>query len=62
MKILLTGATGYIAKRLLPVLLENRHEVVCCVRDANRFDTSRFHNDKISVVEVDFYRYDQEYR
>jgi len=54
MKILLTGATGYIAKRLLPVLLENNHEVICCVRDTNRFDVSRFHNNKLSVVEVDF--------
>jgi len=54
MKILLTGATGYIAKRLLPVLLENGHEVACCVRDANRFDKSRFNSQKLSVVEVDF--------
>jgi len=54
MKILLTGATGYIAKRLLPVLLEQGHEVVCCVRDTNRFDVNRFHNDRLSVVEVDF--------
>ena len=37
MKILLTGATGYIGKRLLPVLIENGHEVVCCVRDKKRF-------------------------
>jgi uncharacterized protein YbjT (DUF2867 family) len=54
MKILLTGATGYIAKRLLPVLLRNGHEVVCCVRDTHRFDTTRFQNDPVSVVEVDF--------
>lgn len=54
MKILLTGATGYIAKRLLPVLLENGHEVVCCVRDTNRFNASRFNGYKITVVEVDF--------
>ncbi|MEI7500228.1 MAG: SDR family oxidoreductase [Bacteroidota bacterium] len=54
MKILLTGATGYIAKRLLPVLLENGHEVVCCVRDIKRFDFSRFKSDNLSVVEVDF--------
>ena len=38
MKILLTGATGYIAKLLLPVLLDNEHQVVCCVRDKNRFE------------------------
>ena len=40
MKILLTGATGYIGKRLLPVLLSKGHEVVCCVRDRARFDVS----------------------
>ncbi len=38
MKILLTGATGYIGKRLLPVLIEAGHHVVCCVRDLNRFN------------------------
>ena len=59
MKILLTGATGYIAKRLLPVLLEKGHEVVCCVRDTNRFDTTRFQSDRLSVVEVDFLRTDE---
>ncbi|MEI6433897.1 MAG: SDR family oxidoreductase [Bacteroidota bacterium] len=54
MKILLTGATGYIAKRLLSVLLENNHQVACCVRDANRFDTARFHSANLTVVEADF--------
>ncbi|MDX1618139.1 MAG: SDR family oxidoreductase [Balneolaceae bacterium] len=54
MKILLTGATGYIGKRLLPVLLEAGHRVVCCVRDKNRFDTSKFNTDLIEVVELDF--------
>jgi uncharacterized protein YbjT (DUF2867 family) len=37
MKILLTGATGYIGQRLLPVLAEAGHELVCLVRDARRF-------------------------
>ncbi|WP_372744903.1 SDR family oxidoreductase [Lutibacter sp.] len=54
MKILLTGATGYIGKRLIPLLLENGHEVVCSVRDKNRFSIEQFNSDKISVVEVDF--------
>jgi nucleoside-diphosphate-sugar epimerase len=31
MKILLTGATGYIGKRLLPILIAQGHEVICCV-------------------------------
>jgi uncharacterized protein YbjT (DUF2867 family) len=54
MKILLTGTTGYIAKLLLPVLLDNNHEVVCCVRDKNRFNKNKYNSDRISVIEVDF--------
>lgn len=55
MKILLTGATGYIGKRLLPVLLEQGHEVVCCVRDQNRFPTEGIYtHPNISLFEVDF--------
>jgi uncharacterized protein YbjT (DUF2867 family) len=54
MKILLTGTTGYIAQKLLPALLEEGHEVICCVRDKNRFDTSKYQSDKLSVIEVDF--------
>jgi uncharacterized protein YbjT (DUF2867 family) len=37
MKILLTGATGYIGQRLLPLLAAAGHDVVCLVRDARRF-------------------------
>ena len=37
MKILLTGATGYIGQRLLPLLAAAGHEVVCLVRDPRRF-------------------------
>ncbi|RZJ75342.1 MAG: SDR family oxidoreductase [Flavobacterium sp.] len=55
MKILLTGATGYIAQRLLPVLLEQGHEVICCVRDKSRFNTKRFGKENPpQVIEVDF--------
>jgi len=54
MKILLTGATGYIAQRLLPVLLENNHEVVCCVRDKQRFNVNNYNAAHIHVIEVDF--------
>lgn len=42
MKILLTGANGYIGMRLLPVLLDQGHHVVCLVRDARRFPTAQF--------------------
>jgi uncharacterized protein YbjT (DUF2867 family) len=54
MKILLTGATGYIAQRLLPELLKDNYQVVCCVRDKGRFDLKRFNSLDLEVVEVDF--------
>lgn len=54
MKILLTGATGYIGKRLLPVLIENGHNVVCCVRDKTRFTLDENYSTKTEVIEVDF--------
>ncbi|MEL7144828.1 MAG: SDR family oxidoreductase [Bacteroidota bacterium] len=53
MKILLTGATGYIGKRLLPILVDAGHEVVCCVRDVQRFSPPRSIRSKISVIEID---------
>jgi uncharacterized protein YbjT (DUF2867 family) len=55
MRILLTGATGYIGKRLLPVLLEQGHEVICCVRNKNRIPNEGIYkHSKISFYEVDF--------
>ena len=53
MKLLLTGASGYIGKRLLPVLVENGHEVVCCVRDTKRFTPPQSLKSKIKIVQVD---------
>lgn len=53
MKILLTGASGYIGKRLLPVLLEQGHHVVCCVRDIQRFSAPESLKSKIEIVQVD---------
>src|SRR3954451_2952057 len=54
MKILLTGATGYIAQRLLPKLLQDGHEVVCCVRDKNRFNNKPYGKFPVKVLEMDF--------
>ncbi len=50
MKILLTGATGYIGKRLVPQLIEDGHEVVCAVRDKSRFIVTY---PNVSVIELD---------
>ncbi|MBA3985953.1 MAG: SDR family oxidoreductase [Flavobacteriales bacterium] len=54
MKILLTGANGYIGRRLLPQLLELGHEIICCVRDKNRLDLDIQSLKKVHFVEVDF--------
>lgn len=54
MKILLTGATGYIGKRLLPILIVQGHHVICCVRDKNRFYAPKEFEKNITVIEVDF--------
>lgn len=54
MRILLTGATGYIGRRLLPVLLEAGHEVICCVRSALSFEVPEGWEAQASVFEVDF--------
>lgn len=54
MKILLTGATGYIGKRLLTVLLNQGHEITACVRDKNRLQIKDSHIELLKVIEVDF--------
>jgi len=53
MKILLTGANGYIGMRLLPVLVRNGHEVVCFVRDKRRMHVDEAIADSISFYEGD---------
>ncbi len=56
MRILLTGSTGYIGRRLLPILVHQGHHVICLVRDKRRFDWDDFDADflkNISVVEGD---------
>lgn len=53
MKVLLTGATGYIGKRLLPNLLEAGHTVVCLVRDPRRFQEKYSDTEKVIVIKAD---------
>ncbi len=54
MKVLLTGANGYIGMRLLPQLLELGHEVICAVRDRNRFSIDEDTKAQLQIIEVDF--------
>ena len=51
-KVLLTGATGYIGGRLAPVLLEQGHQVVCLTRDEDRLRDVPW-RDQVEVVEGD---------
>lgn len=54
LKILLTGANGYIGMRLLPQLLRDGHQVFCAVRDEKRLSIDAATRKRIEVVEVDF--------
>tara|TARA_A100001037_G_scaffold251520_1_gene235103 strand:+ start:30179 stop:31594 length:1416 start_codon:yes stop_codon:yes gene_type:complete len=54
MKILLTGATGYIGSHLLPTLVSAGHEVICCVRDKSKFNPSVSIIDHVTTIQVDF--------
>lgn len=54
MRILLTGANGYIGRRLLPVLLQQGHEVIACVRNKNALRLSKSEVQEVQVCEVDF--------
>lgn len=53
MKVLLTGANGYVGKRLLPVLVDKGYHVVCSVRDKKRFNPPAQLASSIEVVEAD---------
>lgn len=53
MKILLTGATGYIGKRLLPNLLSEGHTVICIVRDPRRVESKFAENSNVVLLKAD---------
>lgn len=54
-KILLTGATGYIGKRMISVIAAQGYRVVCCCRDISRFTRStEIDDEQIELIEVDF--------
>ncbi len=54
MRILLTGVTGYIGKRLLPVLIEKGHDIICCVREKSRLTIHEKLLSQVEIIEIDF--------
>ena len=54
MKILVTGANGYIGMRLLPYLVQAGHEVYCAVRDPERLSVNESLRKQLQLITVDF--------
>lgn len=54
MKILLTGVTGYVGKRMLGVLTDEGHYVVCAVRDKKRLVLNPEIRENVKIIEIDF--------
>ncbi|MGB1971736.1 MAG: SDR family oxidoreductase [Flavobacteriaceae bacterium] len=54
MKIVLTGANGYIGMRLLPQLVAAGHEIYCIVRNPNRLSITEALLQKVNIITLDF--------
>ncbi len=53
MRILLTGANGYIGSQLLAALIHHKHEIVALVRSLKRLYIPEEIKDKVKVIEGD---------
>lgn len=53
MKILLTGANGYIGTRILPRLVDDGHEIYALVRSRSRIEIPEKFQSQLHVIEAD---------
>lgn len=53
MNIVLTGANGYIGRRLLDVLLREGHHIYCFVRNRKRLTIPSRYKSNVTIVEAD---------
>lgn len=53
MKVLLTGANGYIGQRLLPLLIKAGHQVVAVVRNTQRLEIPPHCHQHVQIVQGD---------
>ncbi|MDP1879629.1 MAG: NAD(P)H-binding protein, partial [Parachlamydiaceae bacterium] len=53
MKVLLTGANGYIGTRLLPLLLEKGYDVYALVRSDKRIQVPEKFEKKVHIIQAD---------
>jgi uncharacterized protein YbjT (DUF2867 family) len=58
MKILLTGANGYIGTRLLPLLLDEGHEIYAMVRSKSRIEILKKFESQLHIIEADLLKPD----
>jgi CDP-paratose synthetase len=50
MNILVTGATGFVGRHLIPDLIEAEHQLICVVRDIDK--ARALYNNKVSYVQA----------
>lgn len=60
MRILVTGASGYIGKHLIPVLLDAGHEVIATSTDFTKISGEPWYS-RVRYIEKDLYRNDTDY-
>jgi nucleoside-diphosphate-sugar epimerase len=55
MKVLVTGATGFIGRHVVTQLLKNKHKVLCVVRDKNKLDAFDW-SSKVEILQYDLHQ------